>query len=286
VASTTNGWVAVRRWSNRISAAALVAAVATPGSAEIAIVDAHIGQGDLWVSGQADEPETEIVLDDSFTSRTDASGKFQFRIAYHPATCMVLVKTQRQSRAVAVANCGQRGPPGEPGPPGPGAGPVGAAAPATPAGPGPAADVACAPKSPLYAADNGFKVWVIRRGNLAPGGAEPRIVLQVNIDGSTATTHGPDFARMSTGGPPAQLERQSGGRIAWEGKLGPLPGTIEIVAEGSGGVVSTLRFKECGTPPKGRAAGAAGAEPPPRTPQGDPRADTPRSFPIPQGVFQ
>ena len=136
----------MRRWSSRIGAAALVAAVATPASAEIASVDAHIGQGDLWVTGQADEPETEIVLDDSFTSRTDASGKFQFRIAYHPATCMVLVKTQRQSRAVAVANCGQRGPPGEPGPPGPGAGPVGAAAPATPAGPGPAADVACAGK--------------------------------------------------------------------------------------------------------------------------------------------
>jgi hypothetical protein len=283
VASSTNGRVAVRRWSSRIGAAALVAAVATPASAEIAIVDAHIGQGDLWVTGQADEPETEIVLDDSFTSRTDASGKFQFRIAYHPATCMVLVKTQRQSRAVAVANCGQRGPPGEPGPPGPGTGPVGAAAPAAP---GAAASVACGPKTPLYAAANGFKVWVLRRGNLAPGGAEPRIVLQVNIDGSTATTHGPDFARMSTGGPPAQLERQSGGRIAWEAKLGPLPGTIEIVAEGSGGVVSTLRFKECGTPPKGRAAGAAGAEPPPRTPQGDPRADTPRSFPIPQGVFQ
>ncbi len=111
-------------------------------------------------------------------------------------------------------------------------------------------------------------------------------MLQVNIDGSTATTHGPDFARMSTGGPPAQLERQSGGRIAWEGKLGPLPGTIEIVSEGSGSVVSTLRFKECGTPPKGRAAGAAGAEPPPGTPQGDPRVDMPRSFPIPQGVFQ
>jgi hypothetical protein len=259
------------------------AAIAAPAVADIAIVDAHIGEGDLWIVGHADEPDAEVTLDDSFTSRSDARGNFHFRIAYHPATCVVLVKTPRQSRAVVVANCGQRGPQGEPGP---AAAPPATAA-ATPATPPPqaAAEVACAPKSPLYEAANGFKVWVLRRGILAPGGAEPRVVLQVSIDGSTATTHGPDFARMSTGGPPAQLERQSGGRIAWEAKLGHLPETIEIVTEGSAEAVSTLRFKECGTPPKARPAGA---EPVPssRAPQADPRADGPRSFPIPQGVFR
>jgi hypothetical protein len=259
---------------------AACAGVASPASADIALADAHIGEGDLWIIGHADEPETEVTLDDSFTSRTDARGNFQFRIAYHPATCMVLVKTQRQQRAVVVANCGQRGPQGEPGPPGPPAAPAVSAAPASPPAQ-PTAEVACAPKNPLYAAENGFKIWVMRRGNLAPGGAEPRIVLQVNIDGNIATTHGPDFARMLTGGPPAQLERQSGGRIAWESKLGALPEAIDIVSEGSAEVVSRLHFKECGTPAKAQADPAA-----PRNPHGEPRADAPRSFPMPQGVFR
>jgi hypothetical protein len=259
---------------------AVLALIASPASADIAIADAHIGEGDLWIIGHADEPETEVTLDDSFTSRTDARGNFYFRIAYHPATCMVLVKTRSQQRAVVVANCGQRGPQGEPGPPASAAAPAASAAPA-PAPAPPTAEVACAPKNPLYAAENGFKMWVVRRGNLAPGGAEPRIVLQVNIDGNIATTHGPDFARMLTGGSPAQLERQSGGRIAWESKLGALPEAIEIVSEGSAEVVSRLRFKECGTPPKAQAEPAA-----PRNPQGEPRADGQRSFPMPQGVFR
>lgn len=266
-------------WRDGIRAAALLGCgvASTGASAELAIVDAHIGEGDLWIVGHADEPETEVTLDDSFTGRTDARGNFQFRIAYHPITCMVVVKTQRQQRAVVVANCGQRGPPGEQGPPGPAGAPGAAVAPVpTPS----AAEVACAPKSPLYSADNGFRMWVMRRGNLAPGGAEPRIVLQVNIDGSLATTHGPDFARMQTAGAAAQLEQQSGGRIAWDSKLGPLPETIEIVAEGSTDVVSKLRFKECGTPPKGKAEQAG------RSPQPEPRTDGARSFPMPQGVFR
>jgi hypothetical protein len=269
----------VSGWSNGLFAAAVLACgvAATEASAEIAVVDAHIGEGDLWLVGHVDEPETEVTLDDSFTAKADARGDFQFRIAYHPVTCMVVVKTQRQQRAVVVANCGQRGPQGEQGPPGPAGAPSAAVAPtSTPA----AAEVACAPKSPLYAADNGFRMWVMRRGNLAPGGAEPRIVLQVNIDGSLATTHGPDFARMQTAGPAAQLEQQSGGRVAWDTKLGPLPETIDIVAEGSADVISKLRFKECGTPPKGKPEPAGRSAPP------EPRADGARSFPMPQGVFR
>lgn len=275
----------MRRWSESIAAAAFGAAAVLPSTAfgNIAIVDAHIGEGDLWIVGHADEPDTEVTLDDSFRTKADARGNFQFRIAYHPSTCMVMLKTERFQRAVVVANCGQRGPQGEQGPPSPAAASAVAAAPTGPSAPppaAPAAQVACGAKTPLYTADNGFKLWVVRRGNLAPGGAEPRIVLQVNIDGSLATTHGPDFAHMQTGGRAAQLEQQSGGRIAWDAKLGPLPDTIEIVSEGSSDPISRLRFKECGTPPRGKAEPAA------RSPQPEPRAEAPPAFPIPQGVFQ
>jgi hypothetical protein len=282
------GPIDVRRWSESIAAAAFGAAAVLPSAAlgNIAIVDAHIGEGDLWIVGHADEPDTEVSLDDSFTTKADARGNFQFRIAYHPSTCMVMVKTERFQRAVVVANCGQRGPQGEQGPPGPApaagiaAVPPAPSAPSPIAPPAPAPQIACAAKTPLYTADNGFKMWVVRRGNLAPGGAEPRIVLQVNIDGSLATAHGPDFAHMQTSGRAAQLEQQSGGRIAWDQKLGPLPDTIEIVSEGSGDPISRLRFKECGTPPRGKAEPAA------RSPQPEPRAEAPPAFPIPQGVFQ
>jgi hypothetical protein len=89
-----------------------------PAATGFTIMGATIAEGDLWIVGQVDEPNTAITLDGSFTENTDRRGRFEFRIAYHPATCTVVLKTERQSRAVVIANCGQRGPAGPPGPPG------------------------------------------------------------------------------------------------------------------------------------------------------------------------
>src|SRR3954451_21845523 len=93
--------------------AALIIPASVPSAVYgFTISNATIGEGSLRVDGQVDEPNTAITLDDGYTENTDRSGRFQFRIAYHPATCTVVLKTERQSRAVVIANCGQRGPAG------------------------------------------------------------------------------------------------------------------------------------------------------------------------------
>src|SRR4051794_20128454 len=75
-----------------------------PAVSGFTITQATIAEGDLRVDGQVDEPNTAITLDGGYTENTDRSGRFQFRIAYHPATCTVVLKTERQSRAVVIAN--------------------------------------------------------------------------------------------------------------------------------------------------------------------------------------
>jgi uncharacterized protein (DUF2147 family) len=119
-------------WVVRITKRALATAsgacavlTAGPALAEIKISGARITEGQLWVLGQADEANASISLDDAFEQRTDSRGRFEFRVVYHPATCIVTVRTAAQSQQAVVAGCGQAGPkgdrgdPGPPGPPGP-----------------------------------------------------------------------------------------------------------------------------------------------------------------------
>jgi hypothetical protein len=141
---------AIHKESRRKGAALLGLAVlaGSPAQAEIAISVARIAEGSLWVTGQVDEPSAAVTLDGRFTAMADRRGRFEFRLAYHPATCIVTVKTGTESREVVIGNCGQMGPRGEPGaagapgpqgpegrrgPPGP-PGPVGLAGPPGPAG--------------------------------------------------------------------------------------------------------------------------------------------------------
>src|SRR5437868_4085088 len=88
-------------------AALILPASVPPAVSGFTISNASIAEGKLRVDGQVDELDTAITLDDGYTENTDRSGRFQFRIAYHPATCTVVLKTERQSRAVVIANCGQ-----------------------------------------------------------------------------------------------------------------------------------------------------------------------------------
>ena len=94
-------------------------AVAGPAAAQFEITAARIVAGDLIVMGRVDAPISEVTLDDTFTQMTDASGRFTFRIVYHPATCIVELKARAHRRSVVISDCGQMGLRGEPGPPGP-----------------------------------------------------------------------------------------------------------------------------------------------------------------------
>src|SRR5215210_1066169 len=101
--------------------------------AEIRIAGARITEGQLWALGQADEPNAPVTLDDAFEQTTDNRGRFEFHVVYHPATCIVTIKTAAQAKQAVVASCGQAGPKGDPGPEGR-PGPPGQAGPSSPAG--------------------------------------------------------------------------------------------------------------------------------------------------------
>ena len=112
---------AARRRNVVFGMVAVWTAWAAPAWAEMRIEAAKITGGDLWIIGYADDPDTEITLDGQFPQRTDSNGYFEFRVVYHPATCIATLKTPKQSRSVVVGGCGQQGPqaPGLVGPPGP-----------------------------------------------------------------------------------------------------------------------------------------------------------------------
>lgn len=232
--------------------------------AEISIYAARITEGDLWVMGEADEAESAIALDDRFSERMDARGRFQFRIPYHPPTCTVRLKTEKQSRIVVIGNCGQQGPPGPEGQ----AGAPGPAGPPGPPGSGPVQEQtaeaaspqlqrrACGGQSALYIGENGMAVWVTRNGKIAredifrPGVHSETFVLQVAIGGNVATAYGSSFANLTRGGSPQQVEELHGAPIAWHPRNDDLPDAVQIVPETGGAMLARLQFKECGAPPR------------------------------------
>ena len=105
--------------AHRFAGGAVLALIAGPASAEIAVSGARIAEGSLIVLGQADEPNARITLDGGFDQVTDGRGRFEFRVVYHPATCIVMLKTPKAERSAVVTGCGQVGPRGEAGPAGP-----------------------------------------------------------------------------------------------------------------------------------------------------------------------
>jgi hypothetical protein len=115
--------------------AGILAACMPPAYADVKVEDAKITGGYLWVLGYADEPNSEVTLDGRFSQKTDAKGYFEFRVVYHPATCIATLRTPTQSREIVVSSCGQQGPqaPGLIGPAGP-IGPRGDAGPRGEAG--------------------------------------------------------------------------------------------------------------------------------------------------------
>jgi hypothetical protein len=274
---------AARAW---IAGFAIALGMIAPASAAITIRGARIAEGDLLIIGQVDEPNTTVSLDDSYFEKTDSRGRFEFRLGYHPATCTVILKTEKQVRVVVVGNCGQRGPAGPEGPPG---APAPVAAPALPRNEAarpdvPRSEISCGLKAALYEAANGFRMWVTRKGLLRASAlpqrqtAQQDLVLQVSINGGTASLRGPSFSAMTRGGPPQEIEQAARQPINWERLTDALPEVIEVVPDGGTGVLARLTFKECGSPPR--------AVPPSPSAKPDAeRMDAPPSRPLPQGAL-
>jgi Collagen triple helix repeat (20 copies) len=101
------------------------------GRAGISLSVAAIQAGELLVAGQAPSPRAVVSADDRYTTSSNQSGRFAFRLAYYPANCAVTLKSGNAERKAIVANCGASGARGEPGP----AGATGAPGPAGATGP-------------------------------------------------------------------------------------------------------------------------------------------------------
>lgn len=127
--------------------ATVLALVGSPALADIVIDQAMIAGGELRVMGRLTRPrQTTVTLDRVHEVRSDANGRFTFRIIYHPANCIVNLQADAEERQAVVGYCGQRvlndgrdasasiAPNQQPGPPGP-EGPAGPPGPEGPQGP-------------------------------------------------------------------------------------------------------------------------------------------------------
>src|SRR4051812_40424633 len=98
---------------------AVLALASTPAAADIFVEQAMIANGELRVMGRlgpAHAVPATVTLDDRGEVTTDRGGRFTFRLAYHPAECMVTIRAHSESRQVVIGFCGRRGPEGPQGP--------------------------------------------------------------------------------------------------------------------------------------------------------------------------
>src|SRR5919107_6242255 len=119
----------------RLLAGSIFVTSLSPALADIVIDQAMITSGELRVIGRLSKPrQAPVVLDERFETKSEANGRFTFRLAYHPATCIVNIQAEDEQRQVVIGFCGQKGPAGA-------AEPANAAALTPPAQPGPAGPV-------------------------------------------------------------------------------------------------------------------------------------------------
>ena len=101
------------RIRRRLAAALLCIGSSGPALADIIIDQAMITAGELRVVGRLNPGgETVVTLDEAHTVRADRTGRFAFRLAYHPPTCSVTLRARNESRHAIIGFCGQRGEPG------------------------------------------------------------------------------------------------------------------------------------------------------------------------------
>jgi hypothetical protein len=121
------------------------------GTAEAAIEisAARIEAGEIVVLGRVARANEKVTFEDRFEVVSGRDRRFTWRATYHPATCVVTVKSDPDVREIVIANCGQTGPKGDAGPKGEGgvAGVIGTTGSQGPAGPkGDKGEAAAAPR--------------------------------------------------------------------------------------------------------------------------------------------
>jgi hypothetical protein len=101
-----------RLFSASLVVAAALPSLSSPVSAASDIAIAAINTGRLYVVGTTERPHTTVTLDDRFRTESDDTGKFQYELVYHPASCIVAAIIEGVSHEAVVGNCGQQVMPG------------------------------------------------------------------------------------------------------------------------------------------------------------------------------
>jgi hypothetical protein len=134
----------------------------------------------------------------------------------------------------------------------------------------------CGGKAALYAAGK-VQVWVTRRGTLQednplrPLSPATLTVLQVVVNGRSATAFGPDFEHMRQGGAPARLAEAAGHPITWDSGPQNCPAAFRVVAEDGRVLLGPLTFQSCGDAPAAAAEAPVRASRPRARPAGEGR---------------
>jgi hypothetical protein len=132
-------------------------------------------------------------------------------------------------------------------------------------------------------------MWVTRKGTvrrsnaLQPSAAQQEQVLQVSINGNTASLRGLDYTIMMRSGPPQEIEQATRQLINWERLIEALPEAIQIVEDGTE-FLARLTFQECGSPPRDAPANSQRPGSSPSGPEAS--ANAPSSLPLPQGAIR
>ncbi len=84
--------------------------LSTSALADIVLEEAMITNGELRVVGRLNPPHAaQLTLDDKGRAVAEKDGRFSFRLVYHPADCVVAIKSGTETRQAVVGFCGQRG---------------------------------------------------------------------------------------------------------------------------------------------------------------------------------
>jgi hypothetical protein len=96
------------RVASVLLAVALVAVVllVQPAAARIGLTNVRMIDGVLVVTGHTRHRYEMIALDNRIAQWSDQHARFAFRIAYHPRSCSVVLRTASEERWAAVRSCG------------------------------------------------------------------------------------------------------------------------------------------------------------------------------------
>jgi hypothetical protein len=89
------------RW---LCSALLLVLGVTTAAAEIRVDESRYDNGKLIISGDT-QPNRTVTLDKKYTTKSDGSGHFQFKVAYKPETCMSDLRAGNDIYSAVIAGC-------------------------------------------------------------------------------------------------------------------------------------------------------------------------------------